>query len=77
MGHLDTEDYDLLVPPTDLELNYGSEFLKIHDVIIDRLNSEYDKGIILLHGDPGTGKTSYIKHLTSLIKDKDILIHLF
>jgi energy-coupling factor transporter ATP-binding protein EcfA2 len=73
MGHLDTEDYDLFVPPTDLELNYGSEFLKIHDVIVDRLNSEYDKGIILLHGDPGTGKTSYIKHLTSLIKDKDIL----
>jgi hypothetical protein len=73
MGHLDTEDYDLLIPPTDLELNYGSEFLKIHDVIVDRLNSEYDKGIILLHGDPGTGKTSYIKHLTSLVKDKDIL----
>jgi hypothetical protein len=73
MGHLDTEDYDLFVPPTDLELNYGSEFLKIHDVIVDRLNSEYDKGIILLHGDPGTGKTSYIKHLTSLVKDKDIL----
>jgi SpoVK/Ycf46/Vps4 family AAA+-type ATPase len=73
MGHLDTEDYDLFIPPTDLELNYGSEFLKIHDVIVDRLNSEYDKGIILLHGDPGTGKTSYIKHLTSLVKDKDIL----
>jgi len=27
----------------------------------------------LLHGDPGTGKTSYIKYLTSLVKDKDIL----
>ena len=73
MGHLDTEEYDLIVPPTDLELNYGSDFAKIHDVIVDRLNSNNDKGIILLHGDPGTGKTSYIKHLTTLVKEKDIL----
>jgi hypothetical protein len=73
MGHLDTEDYDLMVPPIDLELNYGKEFKKIHKVIVDRLNKTNDKGIILLHGDPGTGKTSYIKYLTSLIKEKDIL----
>ena len=73
MGHLDTEEYDLHVPPTDLELNYGGDFGKIHDVIVRRLNSNNDKGIILLHGDPGTGKTSYIKYLTTLIKDKDIL----
>jgi len=73
MGHLDTEDYDLYSPPMDLDLNYGSDFLKIHNLIIERLNKPHDKGIILLHGDPGTGKTSYIKHLTSLIIDKDIL----
>ena len=73
MGHLDTEEYDLYVPPTDLELNYGSEFSKIHNLIVERLNRNNDKGIILLHGDPGTGKTSYIKHLTTLVKDKDIL----
>jgi hypothetical protein len=73
MGHLDTEDYDLYSPPMDLDLNYGSEFIKIHNLIIERLNKPNDKGIILLHGDPGTGKTSYIKHLTSLILDKDIL----
>ena len=73
MGHLDTEEYDLFVPPIDLEMNYGTDFLKVHDIIVNKLNENNGKGIILLHGDPGTGKTSYIKLLTSLIKEKDIL----
>ncbi len=72
-GHLDTEEYDLIVPPIDLELNYGGDFVKVHDTIVDRLNQNNGKGIILLHGDPGTGKTSYLKYLTTLIKEKDIL----
>lgn len=73
MGHLDTEDYDLAVPAMDIELNYGSDFTNVHKVIVDSLNKQNGKGIILLHGDPGTGKTSYIKYLTSLVKDKDVL----
>lgn len=72
-GHLDTEEYDLFVAEMNLELNYGKPFLKVHDAIVNRLNKANDKGIILLHGDPGTGKTSYIKYLTTLINDKDIL----
>lgn len=55
-GHLDLEEFDLTVPDTDLELNYGSTFVPIHDTIITRLNKPRDKGIILLHGDPGSGK---------------------
>ena len=73
MGHLDIEEFNLTIPDIDLELNYGSEFLKIHNVVVDKLNTNFGKGIILLHGDPGTGKTSYIKYLTSLIKEKEVL----
>jgi hypothetical protein len=72
-GHMDTEEYDLYVPPMELELNYGVSFSKVHEVIVEKLNQTNGKGIILLHGDPGTGKTSYIKYLTTLIKEKDIL----
>jgi energy-coupling factor transporter ATP-binding protein EcfA2 len=73
MGHLDTEEYDLTVPECDLELNYGKDILPLHETIIKRLNTPHDKGIILFHGDPGTGKTTYIKLLTSLIKQKELL----
>ena len=73
MGHLDTEEYEMNISDIDLEKNYGKDFLKIHDLIIKRLNTPNDKGIVLFHGEPGTGKTSYIKYLTHLIHDKEIL----
>ena len=73
MGHMETQEYDLPIPDIDLGLNYGQDFLKVHNVIVEKLNLPRGKGIILLHGEPGTGKTSYLKYLTKLIKEKDIL----
>jgi SpoVK/Ycf46/Vps4 family AAA+-type ATPase len=73
MGHLDIEDFDLKIPKIDLKLNYGEDFLKIHNSILKTLNDESGKGIVLLHGEPGTGKTTYIKYLTGLIKNKEII----
>ena len=72
-GFLDLEEYELKIPKTDLRLNYGKDFKKIHDTIVKRLNNDNDKGIVLLHGEPGTGKTTYIKYLSSLIKEKQII----
>ena len=66
MGQLDTEEYDIPIPVIDLELNYGMDFLKIHELIIKRLNKDKDKGIILLHGDPGTGKCVVGKTIVTL-----------
>ena len=69
----DTEPFDLPKSKVDISLNYGKEFEKIHKKIINTLNTKNGKGLVLLHGEPGTGKTHYLKHLASKIKDKKVL----
>jgi hypothetical protein len=41
---------------TDLALHYGRNFVSTHDKIIANLNTKESKGIVLLHGVPGSGK---------------------
>jgi len=52
--------------------HYNKDFHPIHKQILKRLNTQQDKGIVLLHGKPGTGKTSYIRFLISHV-DKDVI----
>lgn len=72
-GMLGIEGFDIKVDDIDVELNYGKDFKPVHEKIVERLNTPNDKGIILFHGDPGSGKTTYLRYLTKLIKDKDVL----
>jgi energy-coupling factor transporter ATP-binding protein EcfA2 len=57
----------------DIELNYGKSFLKIEEEIIKRLN-EHDKGLYMFHGAPGTGKSTFLKYLTTKVKKDFIYI---
>ena len=64
------------IKPTniDIPLNYGEGFVKIHEKIVSRLNEEKGKGLVLLHGVPGTGKTNYIRHLCGQLNKEIIFI---
>ncbi|EDM44944.1 hypothetical protein SCB49_02449 [unidentified eubacterium SCB49] len=65
---------DLLKMETDLTAHYNDDFLAIHNTIIKRLMAPKDKGVVILHGAPGTGKTSYIRHLISTVDKKVIFL---
>lgn len=74
MGDYTLRDSYIKDVDIDLELNYGKDFLKIHEAIVENLNK--DKGLFLFYGKPGTGKTFYIRKLISLLGDDKSIIYL-
>ncbi|CCH02367.1 hypothetical protein FAES_4368 [Fibrella aestuarina BUZ 2] len=73
LGGLHTERVDIEPPTIDLSLYYNDGFPEVHERLVSVLNRPKYKGLILLHGEPGTGKTTYIKYLSSLVR-KNMLI---
>jgi hypothetical protein len=58
----------------DLKLYYEDDFLEIDKTIQERLNKKNDKGIVLLHGLPGTGKTTYLRYLIGKVKKRVLFV---
>jgi hypothetical protein len=58
----------------DLDLYYEDDFIETDEIIRKRLNQKNDKGIVLLHGLPGTGKTTYLRHLIGKIKKRVLFL---
>ncbi|UZR94185.1 AAA family ATPase [Chondrinema litorale] len=69
-GNLDLSVIDINKTKLDIGSHYNDDFLPIHELIVERLNKKNDKGIVLLHGLPGTGKTTYLRHLMGIIKKR-------
>jgi ATPase family associated with various cellular activities (AAA) len=58
----------------DIGMFYEEEFKEIDKVIQQRLKKDKDKGIVLLHGLPGTGKTTYLRYLIGRIKKRVLFV---
>lgn len=58
----------------DIPSHYNNDFVEVDKLIKTRLSKENDKGIILLHGIPGTGKTSYLRHLVGEVNKKVLFV---
>ena len=71
LQHFEMKDYDV-----DIENNYNEDFKNINRIIINTLNEKQKNGIILLHGNYGSGKTYYIRYLINTIKRKFIYLPL-
>jgi hypothetical protein len=51
-----------------IRLNYGSSFVETDAFIKSSLNDRSKSGLYIFDGPPGTGKSSYIKHLFSTVQ---------
>ena len=58
----------------DIGLFYEDDFRETDEIIRQRLNKKNDKGIVLLHGLPGTGKTTYLRYLIGKIKKRVLFL---
>lgn len=58
----------------DLGLFYEDDFRETDETIRKRLSQKNDKGIVLLHGLPGTGKTTYLRYLVGKIRKRVLFL---
>jgi hypothetical protein len=71
---LDLRSMEIKRTKLDLNLYYEDDFTEINEVIQERLRRKEDKGIVLLHGLPGTGKTTYLRYLIGRIKKRVLFV---
>lgn len=74
MAGIKTKSLRITRPKLNIEDNYNEDFKDIHRIILKRLSNKEDKGLVLLHGKPGTGKTSYIRFLVASLKKNVIFL---
>lgn len=58
----------------NLDLYYEDDFKEVDEIMRKRLNKNNDKGVVLLHGLPGTGKTTYLRYLIGKIKKRVLFL---
>jgi SpoVK/Ycf46/Vps4 family AAA+-type ATPase len=74
-GELITQKFEVKLPQEemDLELNYGKELVEKTTKLVDKLNDN-QSGLALFSGPPGTGKSTYIKYLSTQTNRKIIYL---
>jgi hypothetical protein len=73
-GGMELKQLSILPTELDIDLYYNDDFKAVDHIIRGRLSKEKDKGIILLHGLPGTGKTTYLRHLVGTLQKKVLFV---
>lgn len=64
------KEFTIKDPNIDFEANYNAGFKQVDDVILEKLNQEDGKGLVMLYGEPGTGKTSYIRRIINHVNKR-------
>ena len=74
MAGFDINDFDIRKTNLNIEENYNDELNALNDQLVSFINTEDSNGIVLLHGQPGSGKTTYIRHLITVCNARFIFL---
>lgn len=69
-GGFELKEYSIKNPDIDFNINYNEGFKDIDKIILEKLNEENGKGLVMLYGEPGTGKTSYIRRIINNVRKR-------
>ena len=72
-GMFTTEDVEIAnFNAINIDELYNDDFLEMDTIITESMQKQ-ESGMVLLHGEPGTGKTTYIKHLICKYQNKQFI----
>ncbi len=57
-----------------LNENYNDDLIALHPYLVKELIKDNSNGLVLFHGEPGTGKSTYIRYLAGFLKKKVIFL---
>lgn len=72
--NLDFYEMTMHSPLYNLEMNYNDDLLPMNDLLLERLNKKNDKGLVVFYGKSGTGKTSYVRYLSSHVSKQKLFV---
>jgi hypothetical protein len=73
-SNMSLKSFTVPKPVVDIDLHYNEDFRLVHEYILKRLQTPDDTGLVLLHGLPGTGKTTYLRYLSFILNKKLIYV---
>lgn len=71
-GHFHLKEFKHIGDKVDIEDHYNDDFYPFSNRVIEKLQKPKSHGLVLLHGKPGTGKTTYIRYLASQLTKRMI-----
>lgn len=71
---LDTTDLSITKPKLSFSTHYNEDLMPTHNTIMSFIKKKQQSGLVLLHGEPGTGKSTYIRYLIRTTDKKVIFL---
>ncbi|TAH40111.1 MAG: AAA family ATPase [Bacteroidetes bacterium] len=73
-GNLETREFAVENLSGDISTLYNDDFAEFNESIIKNISDKKSQGIVLLHGIPGSGKSSYLRYLVGEVQKSFIYL---